>query len=228
MFVGAASLCVAAGYASAQVSQVDYGTLPGTGFETFEGFAGGSAPGTNYDNPVANASVRFGESFVGQTVSDNGGFDVLSGLPTGPLTVATGAANQNLCIFDNGEGNVITGLGTLGYPDFNAIGEGSLVFLFTDDQAEFGFQLVGGDGGSAFVSFYQRDGSLLETIQINGLSSAYYGFSRDGGLQDIAGVSIYTSDAAGVGLDNLRFTIPAPSMAMIAGVGALATMRRRR
>jgi hypothetical protein len=228
MFVGAAALCAAAGFASAQISQVSYDSLTGTGFETFEGFLGGTAPGTNYDGPVSNASLRFGESFSGQTVSSVGGFDALSGSPTGPLTVATGIPNQNLCIFDNGEGNLLTGLSSTGFPNFDAIGEGSLVFLFTDDQAEFGFQLAGGDGGSAFLNFFRRDGSLVSSIQVDGLSSAYYGFVRDGGVQDIAGVSIHNVDGGGIGLDNLRFTIPAPSMAMMAGIGAWTAMRRRR
>lgn len=226
--VGLVVLLSAAGVAGAQITQVDYGLLTGTGFEAFEGFAGGGAPGTNYDSPVSNASVTFGEAFVGQTVTPNGNFDVLSGNPTGPITVATGAANQNLCIFDNGLGNVITGLGPLGFPNFDAIGEGSLAFEFTDDQAEFGFQLVGGNFGNATVSFFQRDGTLLETIVIPNLADSFYGFTRDGGLQDIAGVSIHNDDLAGIGLDNLKFTIPTPSAALILSASALLATRRRR
>ncbi len=224
------ALAAASGIASAQISQVSYGSLTGTGFEAFEGFAGGAAPGTNYDGPVSNASVTFGEAFVGQTVSANGPFDALTSTATGPLTIALGVPGQNLCIFDydSTNHNILTGLGNLGFPNFDAIGEGSLAFVFKDDQAEFGFQLLGGDGGSATVSFFQRDGSLLQTIVLSGLSSALYGFSRDGGLQDIAGVSIYNDDGAGIGLDNLKFTVPAPSAAMVLGLGALAGLRRRR
>lgn len=225
---GVLALAAAAGAASAQISQVNYFLLSGTGSESFEGFAGGGAPGTNYDGVVSNANVSFGERLAGQTLGFVGQNDQLGGSPTGPLSVAVGAAGQNLNIFVNNDSNVITGLGRTGYPNFDSIGEGALAFVFNVDQGEFGFQLVGGDGGSAFLDFFARDGSLIQSITVNGLSNSFYGFRRDGGLEDIAGVSIWNEDGGGIGLDNLRFTIPAPSAAGLLGLAALTAGRRRR
>jgi hypothetical protein len=224
--------CVAvlalAGSAFGQITPVPYASLTGTGFEGFEGFAAASGAGVNYDAVVGNSNVSFAERFAGQTLGVSGDFDTLSGSPTGPLSLVVGAPDQNLSLLISGGSNVITGLGPLGYPSFGAVGEGALSFLFDVDQGEFGFQLVGGDGGSADVSFFRRDGSLISTIAVSGLASAFYGFQRDGGLTDIAGVSITNTDGAGIGLDNLRFTIPAPGSLALLGLGALAAGRRRR
>ncbi len=79
--------------------------------------------------------------------------------------------------------------------------------LFDFDQSAFGFQLIGGDGGSGTVDFYRRDGSLISSLSLMGLASAYYGFEREGSLQDIAGISIYNLDGGGVAFDNLKFTV---------------------
>jgi hypothetical protein len=100
----------------------------------------------------------FGERFVGQTNTPVGTHDSLSGRPAGALALALGAANQNLNIFINGASQVLTGLGPRGFPDFEAIGRAPFALLFDFDQSEFGFQLVGGNAGSAFVDFFRRDG----------------------------------------------------------------------
>ena len=223
---------------AAPINQVTYDSLIGTEFVTFDDLAGGSAPGTNYDALVSSNGVGLGEHFVGQTVGSSGGFDTLSGSPTGPLTLAVGAAGRNLNIF-NFSTNVLTGLGPSGYPDFNAIGEGAFAVQFSSDQSEFGFQLVGGDGGSATVSFFNASGGLIEEILLSNLANTYYGFSRDGGVKDIRGISIWNTDGGGIGFDNLKFdvksifvpgAVPEPGTwaMMIAGFGLIgASMRRR-
>lgn len=232
LLVGALSVSTA----QAQVSQVSYGSLSGTQFVTFDDIAGGGAPGTNYDAIFYSNGVGFGERFTGQTVTDVGGFDQLGGSPSA-LTLATGVAGQNLNVFVNAGTNVLTGLGSQGFPSFGAIGEGAFAALFSSGQSQFGFQLVGGNGGTANVSFFRGDGSLIQNIALGGLADSYYGFSRDGGIKDIRGISIWNNDGGGIGFDNLKFdvrsvqgAVPEPSTwaMMILGLGFIGAGMRRR
>ena len=96
--------------------------------------AGGGAPGTNYDGIIVSGGASFAERFDGQTLSASGDFDVLSGSPNDPLALQTGAAGENLDVFDNVGTQVLGGVGTLGFPNPAAIGEGSFAVLFTFDQ----------------------------------------------------------------------------------------------
>ena len=185
------------------VAQVDPATLTCDGTVTFDDVTGGAAPGTNYDAVFESGGADFAERFAGQTLTANGDFDVLSGSPSNPLALQTGAANQNLNVFVNVSSQVLTGLGPVGFPSSNAIGEGSFAVLFDFDQSEFGFDLVGGNGGTATVDFFGRDGTLIHTIVLTALSDQSYGFQREGGLNDIAGISIQNDDTGGIGFDNL-------------------------
>ncbi len=220
---------------AAPINQVAYGSLTGTQTVTFDDVAGGGAPGTNYDGIMVSGGVSFGERFAGQTNTPSGDFDVLGGTPTASLSVVTGSANQNLNVFVNNGTQVLTGLGPRGFPSFDAIGEGSIALLFTSDQSQFGFQLVGGNAGTATLGFYRRDGSLIDQIILAGLGDAYYGFSREGGVFDIAGVSIFNNDLAGIGFDNLKFdvpsgTVPEPGTLALLGLGlaGFGLIRRRK
>lgn len=191
------------------INQVDYFSLSGTALIDFEGLAGGSAPGTNYDGIIDLVGASFGERFDGQTLSYSDNSDVIGGTPTGGLSLITGAAGQNLNIVSYSTGgNVISGLGQLGFPDFNAIGEGAIAILFDNDQSEFGFQSVGGDLGSATFDFWARDGSFIASISPTNLGTDYFGFSREGGIQDIAGISIWNTDLGGIGFNDIIFDVP--------------------
>jgi len=224
--------------ASAQITQVAYGALTGTQLVTFEDVIGGAAPGTNYNSILFSNGVGFAERFVGQTVA-GGIFDQLGGLPTaGSLTLQAGAAGSNLVVVASGASQVLAGLGPAGFPSFAAIGEGSFAALFSSGQSQFGFQLLGGDGLSAFLSFFRADGSLIQDISLGGLSNTFYGFSRDGGVQDIFGISVWNNDPAGIGFDNLKFdvrsvdpsVVPEPaSVALLSvGLGLMGVVMRRR
>ncbi len=231
--------CAPVTAANAQITQVGYATLTGAQLVTFDDIAGGGAPGTNYDSVFVSNGVSFGERFMGQTLSAIGDNDQLGGAPSGgALTLIAGAPGQNLNVFTNGGSQVLTGLGPAGFPAFNAIGEGAFALTFSSDQSQFGFQLVGGNNGNANISFFRVDGSLIQTIVVPNLADAFYGFSRDGGVFDIRGISLWNDDLAGIGFDNLRHDVrsvgggipePATWAMMIGGFAvAGASLRRRR
>jgi hypothetical protein len=190
------------------INIVPPGSLTGGQVATFDDVPGGTAPGTSYNTVFVSGGVSFAERFTGQVNTPVNGFDVLSGSPTGPLSLTVGAAGANLNIFLFNGSQVLTGLGPLGFPADGAIGEGSVAALFTTDQSEFGFDIVGGDGGSAFLSFFRRDGTLIDSLVLSGLSNTSYAFKRENNVLDIAGVSIYNTDPGGIGFDNVRFNVP--------------------
>jgi len=185
------------------ISVVDPATLGCTQTTTFDDVPGGPAPGTNYDGVFHSIGVAFGERFVGQTLSYSGDFDVISGSPDNPLALGVGAPGQNLNIFAYNPSNVLTGLGNAGFPNFNAIGEGSFAMFFSAGQSQLGFSLVGGDGGTATLDFYRADGSFIDEIVISGLANQAYGFMRTGAITDIAGVLVQNDDGGGIGLDDV-------------------------
>jgi hypothetical protein len=220
----------------AQITQVDYNALTGTQLVSFNSVAGGTGAGTNYDELLIVGGVGFGEHFSGQTVTPFGNFDQLSGAPSEGLTLLPGDEGQNLTVFQSPAGAVLSGNGPQGWPIFDAIGEGAISLLFSTDQSEFGFRLAGGNAGNAYVSFFGGDGSLIQTMTLSALPVvASYGFSRDGAVHDIRGVSIWNDDVTGFGLANIRFNVasavpePATWAMMLMGFGAAGySMRRRR
>jgi hypothetical protein len=216
---------------AALINQVTYASLTGTELVTFEDLPQIAAPGTNYNTIFVSGGVSFAERFAGQSLATVGGFDQLSGLPSGGLSLQVGAANQNINVFAGDYagkyGNVLNGLGPAGFPSFDAIGEGSFAMLFSTDQSQFGFSLVGGNGGQAYISFFNRAGSLIDLITVSGLADTFYGFSRDGGIKDIAGISVYNNDAGGIGIDDIKHdvksdgAVPEPMSVVLLGLGLL-------
>jgi hypothetical protein len=194
---------------SAQIVAVTPASLTGTGLVTFDDIAGGGGNGVNYDTTFESNGASFGERFVGQTLTLLGDNDKLSGAPSGgSLTLAVGAPGQNLNVFFYTTSQVMDGLGFRGFPTAEAVGEGSFAVLFDFDQSQFGFDLVGGNGGNATIDFFRRDGGLIQSIVVSGLSDQSYAFARVGGVHDIAGISIWNDDAGGIGFDNLRHDVP--------------------
>ena len=220
---------LAATAAAAPIDTVPYASLTGAGLEDFESIAAGGFPGTNLDGVVVLDGASFAERFAGQALGVAGDFDTLSGTPSDSLTLVAGAPGQNLVAMDAG-GVGITGLGPLGYPLDPANGEGAFSILLDVDSSEFGIEIRGSNAGTATLEFFRRDGSSIDTVVLPGLTDGFYGFSREFGAVDIAGVSITNDDAAGIGFDNVRFEVPEPATGTLWAIGltALGIGRGRR
>ena len=205
----AASLALWAAPAAAQITQVDPATLSATQSLNFTGVPGGPTPGTNYDGLLVIDGVAFGERFAGQTVSAVGVFDQVNGSPAGALDLLAGSAGYNLAVFNSPAGAVLGGIGTLGFPANDALGEGAVSILFPTLQSQFAFRLAGGNGGSAFLSFFRSDGSLIGSTTLGSLPLGVtnFGFAREGGIADIAGISLWNNDVTGFGIASIRFDV---------------------
>ena len=177
-------------------------SVPCIQIATFSDMLGGENPGTNYDGLVWSGGLQFAERFMGQTVSYSGDFDVVSGTPISPLILQVGTPGQNLDVFAYTT-NVLAGLGHLGYPDLDAIGEGSIAMYFPLPQSRVSFQLVGGNGGSATLGFYRAVGSLIANVVVSGLADLNYGFATSDGTPSISGILIQTTDPSGIGVVNI-------------------------
>ena len=183
---------------------VDPEQVPCPQVATFSAVEGGPNPGTNYDGVLNVGDLFFAERFAGQSLSSSGDFDVISGSPSMPLQVEVGEPGQNLDVFDY-VGNVLAGLGPLGYKDIDAIGEGSIAIYFPEAQAKVKLSLVGGNGGSATLGFYRRDGSLIDEVVVSNLGDLSYGFGTLDDSHTIAGILIQNTDASGIGVNDICY-----------------------
>lgn len=230
---GAGSLLCAASPAIGQITQSGYNDLIGTQQVTFGGVTGGAAPGTSYNGLLVIDGVAFGERFAGQTVSANGVYDQIEGTPTGPLILLSGEPGHNVSVFTSPAGPVLSGLGTLGFPQSDAIGEGAFSILFPTLQSEIGLRLTGGNGGNAFISFFGSDGTVLGSSTLSNLPLlSSFGFTSTSA--NIRGVSFWNADVTGVGLAGIRFNVatgvpePGTWLMMLLGFGTIGGALRRR
>jgi hypothetical protein len=196
------------------VEAVDYNTLKLEEVLTFSDVDAAVKPGIHHESMVMTGCAGIAERFEGQTrttvMVGNYPHDDLSGTPTGPLTLASGAPGENVGVATEttcGPSEVLVGWGPLGYPLLWGGGEGSIAILFANDQSEFGLRMCGGNAGHVTFQFFGRDGSLLATAVVYRVREDYFGFRRVGGAKDIAGVSIHNVDVGGVAIDDLTFDV---------------------
>ncbi len=174
-------------------------------FVTFELLPSGSMPGTNYDEIIGVTGASFGEHFAGQMMTQSDVWDVPTGSARAPLVLEPGPPNENLSVafYETAHTNLLSGLGPVGFPSFDAVGEGSMAILYDTDQSAVGFDIVGGSQGNAYIDFFRRDGSYIDTYTVSGIYWEAYAFRRTGGTVDIAGLVIYNDDPGGMGIDNV-------------------------
>ncbi|PHO02273.1 hypothetical protein CSC82_17115 [Rhodobacteraceae bacterium 4F10] len=172
---------------------------------TFDNIPSSFGIGRKIDGILEQDGVRFGERFVGQSFSNEAGFDRVTGAARAPLTLLPGAPNETLGILRLMRTSVLQGHGPTQYPRADAVGEGAIAVAFDTDQSAIALDIRGGEMGHATLSFLRRDGSTIDTHRIGPLGEASYAFQRNPDTQDIAGLVLTNDDPEGIALDNLRF-----------------------
>lgn len=171
-------------------------------------------PGIEYREALTLPGARFGEHFLGQRRWAEGDFDRVEGPALVPLLLMPGPPGESFSIQRPGRGNVIDGFGPAGFPRDTAQGEGVLAVLFDADQAGWASTCrvaSGGGGGTAFLVFLARDGAVIDSLRLDGLSEREFAFRRSTGAADIAGFILTNDDPQGIAIDNLRFgQVPQP------------------
>ncbi|MGJ8615623.1 MAG: hypothetical protein ACSHWS_02215 [Sulfitobacter sp.] len=175
---------------------------------TFDDIQSGGGPGYYVDDILPLPGATFGEHFAGQIVTTVGPHDHIEGAAFEPLTMMPGRAGQNLSVVHFGGTTVLNGYGVAGFPKREAQGEGAIAVLFDEDQSALAFALRGGEAGIALVSFMRRDGTLISVVPVDPTGEFSVGFSRDRGINDIAGIVVTNTDPQGLAIDTLRFGKP--------------------
>ena len=148
--------------------------------------------------------ITMGERFVGQETSESGGFDVVEGRPSVPLTIDDSIeAEYGINLLWIYATTVVDGLGATGFPNSTAIGDGALSMLYERDQSLVGFDLVGSNGGGLRIQLYDRNGEVLDDITFDKTTNRTYVFFSD--RANIAGMTLSNFDWGGVAYDNFIF-----------------------
>jgi len=176
---------------------------------TFDTLPTSMGIGRDLSGIVTADGARFGEHFAGMIRGESGSYDRFTGPPDAPLRIVPGPDRGNLGTMLLYGTTILHGHGPALFPRTEAIGEGSIAVLFDEGQAALALDIRGGEGGTATIRFYTRDGALLHGIEIAGLGEAQVSFLRQGQQADIAGILLENADPEGIGMDNLRFALEA-------------------
>jgi hypothetical protein len=204
LFALSALVAASASAFADSVVVIDYDALTASKLETF---SGGAVTNPTFFASSASDGAMFSERFKGQTVSQVGGLEVLSGNPsTMPFAVDSTSilTSKTVAITSDGRLGGLSADGT--------VGTGAVSIQLPNAQ-EFGLQVDNIDGNSTITfRFFDSSGRVLGTEIINTGStsgSAKYAFSylHAGNEYDarIDGVSITTTDAGGLLYDNVRY-----------------------
>lgn len=188
-----------------QVCLIDPAKLRLSRVITFDDLPVSPGIGRAIDQVLVRPGARFGERFLGQSVTSIDSFDTVHGIAVAPLTAVAGAPGQTLGALRLLGTTVLHGHGAMGFPSTEAVGEGSVAVAFDDDQTALSLDIRGGEQGQATVVFLRRDGSILATLILGPLSEQTFGFIRKNTIPDIAGFLLLNTDPQGISLDNLRF-----------------------
>ncbi|SNR40972.1 VPLPA-CTERM sorting domain-containing protein [Paracoccus sediminis] len=233
--------------ASAAVVRVDQANFkPSAGLITFSEFALGAVNPTynpaDYGGGAGAPTVTFDGWFLGQSLSLDPAADCPGGVPS---ACVVGTPNAGLSLDPNAPDTFITSDSAApnspvlsGSPLFN----GTVAVLFDTDQFGVGFDAGFFDNfGSLGLTAFNRNGDLLGTVSNVGLGIEFLGLVSD--AADIAGVlfSLTGVEGAGFAIDSLRFgergdiivdpspvPLPAAGWLLVASMGGMAALRRRR
>lgn len=232
------SVIVAASTHVALATPIDptpYGSLTGAGLVDFNSVPSAPFPGVSTEGVLDLDGASFAERFAGQSLGVAGDFDTVSGTPNDPLSLVQGVIGQNITVGNVAGVVAIAGLGPNAWPLASANGEGSLAILFDNDTAEFGLEILGVDAstGDATFDFYRRNGTLIESVTAPLPANGFFGFVREFGTVDIAGVVMTNDDIGGIAIDNVVFQLPIPepgtaALLLLAGLSGLSPRTRGR
>ena len=179
------------------------GSLSNFDLEEFAGMAA-SLGSAHVTLESAMPGLSFGEKLLGQVLDADGFFDVVTGTPTVPLTLDTtidGDTGVNVILIFGS--TAIDGLGYLGFPHRDSIAEGALTALYGLDQRLIAFDVLGSNGGSLRIQFFNRSGAKIGDITIDETVNGPLVFSSD--QRDIAAITLTNRDRGGVVYDNFRY-----------------------
>lgn len=154
--------------------------------------------------------LTIGQMLVGQTNVPVDWFDFVSGTPAMPLRIDdTTPPEYGLNISTVYSRTVMAGLGPLGFPHRDSLGEGALTILFDADQYVVGVEVIGVNDGPMSLTFYNRGGSVIGQFDVPQPLNDTYVYSSVAG--DIAALTINNHDLGGLAYGNLLFLPGVPS-----------------
>ena len=181
------------------------------------------------------SQLSTGERFVGQTTTFGGLVperpnEILSGIPLSPLELEITGDKEGVCF--NFEGlsrdRGIAGLISDGQGTQLSCGEGSVAFLFGEDQSQIGVRL---GEGPITLQFFSRNGDALGVFDFDASIGLEVGFFAESA--NIAGFSFHNLDFAGTILRALYFgsadtIVTEPGTLALFGIGLFGMVFMRR